>query len=166
MPFTPYHAGPNGLIGLVLYRWVNLPAIILVNIAMDLEPLVVIVFRINKYPEHGFIHSFGGALIIGLLFAVFYERIKKPIGAAMAAAGLKQGNSLLSIILGSILGSGIHVVLDSFMYRDIMPFYPSDYNPFYGVFTPSEVRILCLICAGISVLIYAGKMIFKTRLKK
>ena len=166
MPFTPYHAGPNGLIGMLLYRWVNLPAIILVNIAMDLEPLVVIVFKLQKYPEHGFFHSFGGALIIGLMFVIFYERIKQPIGRMMGGIGLKQDNSFLSVVLGSLLGSSIHVVFDSFMYRDIMPFYPFDYNPFYGMFTPSQVRLICIACFVVSIVIYAGRKMFGVGNKK
>lgn len=165
MPFTPYHAGPSGLLGMILYRWVNLPAMILSNVAMDMEPLVVLTLKISKYPEHGFFHSFGGALIIGLLFVILYEKIKKPIGLLMSTAGLKQDNSFFSIVLGSLLGSLLHVVFDSFMYRDIMPFYPLDDNPFYGVFTPPQVRLICIACFGISVLIYIGMKIFGKKIK-
>ena len=74
--------------------------------------------------------------------------------------GLRQDNSFVSVALGSVLGSCLHVVFDSFMYRDIMPFYPFDYNPFYGIFSPPETRLLCVACFGGTVILYAVKLMF------
>ena len=45
MPFTPYHFGPHGCVGLVLKRYLDLPVFMLANVAVDLEPLAVMVFR-------------------------------------------------------------------------------------------------------------------------
>jgi hypothetical protein len=154
MPFTAFHAGPNGLLGMIFFKWLNLPALILVNIAMDLEPLVILVFKVHGYPEHGFSHTFGGAIIIGLIFSVLYEQVKVPVNRFMGFLSLRQLNSITSIIMASIIGGAIHVILDSFLYRDIMPFYPSDINPFYGAFSPSAIRLFCMACFGVSAVLY------------
>ena len=166
MPFTPYHAGPNGLVGLLLYRWVNLPAIILVNIAVDLEPLIIILFKITKYPEHGFFHSYGGAMIISLLFVMVYEKIKKPMGLLMSAIGLKQDNSFFSVVLGAVIGGAMHVTMDSMIYRDIMPLYPFEYNPIYGMMKPSQLRLFCLACFAASVVVYFVRKFLKDKVIK
>lgn len=159
MPFTPYHFGPNGFAGLLLSRWINLPAFIIVNIVIDLEPLVVILNNIRKYPEHGFFHSFAGAAVAGLLFSLVYSAVKKPVNNFMSFMGLRQDATLLSIVPGCVLGGWAHVFLDSFLYRDIMPFFPSYVNPMYGKITPGAMRLWCVIAGGAAVVVYFVRMI-------
>jgi len=161
MPFTPYHFGPNGLLGSFFFRWLNLPALVLVNVAVDLESLTVIIFNIRKYPEHGFFHSFAGATVIALLFCLVYVPVKKPINDLMGFMGLKQSNTLSSIVLASVLGAWMHVLLDSCLYRDIMPFFPSDYNPMYGLMTPPEMRFFCIAAGGLAVVVFVVRGVLK-----
>ena len=41
MPFTPYHFGPSGFVGLVFGKWIDLPVFVLANVIVDVEVLVV-----------------------------------------------------------------------------------------------------------------------------
>jgi hypothetical protein len=161
MPFTPYHLGPNGLIGSVFFRWINLPAILLVNAVVDMESLIVIVFNIRKYPEHGFFHSFAGAAVAALLFSLVYSAIKKPVNELMGAIGLRQNPTMLSIVLGCVLGAWMHVFLDSCLYKDIMPFFPLDNNPMYGLVTPAAMRLLCIAAGGLAAVVFVVRGMFK-----
>ena len=161
MPFTPYHFGPNGLIGSVFFRWINLPAILLVNAAIDIESLTVMAFNIRKYPEHGFFHSFAGATVAALLFSLFYNAIKKPINEIMAAFGLRQNPTVFSIVLGCVVGAWMHVFLDSCLYRDIMPFFPLDYNPMYGLVTPAAMRFGCIAAGALAVAVFIVRNVLR-----
>jgi hypothetical protein len=166
MPFTPYHFGPAGFVGMFFLRWINLPAFILINVIIDVEPLVVILNNIRKYPEHGFFHSFAGATVAALLFSLVYNAVKKPINCFMAMIGLKQNISLTSVVFGCILGAWAHVFFDSFLYRDIMPFFPSYINPMYGKITPSDMRMWCVVAAGAAVVAYFIRAIVRRTGKK
>jgi hypothetical protein len=37
MPFTPYHFGPNGFVGLLFRRWIDVPVFLAANVLIDLE---------------------------------------------------------------------------------------------------------------------------------
>ena len=37
MPFTPYHFGPSGFVGLVFRRWIDVPVFVAANVLIDLE---------------------------------------------------------------------------------------------------------------------------------
>ena len=37
MPFTPYHFGPSGFVGLLLRRWIDVPVFIAANVLIDIE---------------------------------------------------------------------------------------------------------------------------------
>jgi membrane-bound metal-dependent hydrolase YbcI (DUF457 family) len=166
MPFTPYHFGPNLAVGLVFKRWINIPALVLMNVVMDIEPLIVILLNIHNYPEHGLTHTYGGAIALALLASLFLNAIKKPMNDMMGLVGLRQSNTLTSIVIGCLLGAVFHVFLDSFMYHDIKPFFPFDVNPFSNRAEPGDVRFFCVVCYGAAVIIYGGMLAYRTNLKK
>ena len=63
MPFTPFHIGPHATVGLALQNYIDVPVFITANVAVDLEPLFVILFK-PDYPLHGYFHS--------LLFSIYH----------------------------------------------------------------------------------------------
>ena len=68
MPLTPFHLGPALFLGLIFFRFVNLPSFLAANVVVDLEPFFVLLFGLD-YPLHGFFHSFlGGSLAALALF--------------------------------------------------------------------------------------------------
>ena len=143
MPFTPFHFGPNGLAALLSPKRFDLPVFILVNVAVDLEPLVVMSFQLDL-PAHGPSHSYTVGTLLALVFSVpayFMRDLSKKV---MSFFSLAYDTSFAKIALSSILGVWLHVALDSFLYPEMRPFYPLDGNPWYGKLSLEEVQGLCL----------------------
>ena len=69
MPFTPFHFGPSAVIVLPLNRYIDIPAFLLANIAVDIEPLAVMSLSLS-YPLHGYAHSILGVSIICAIFGL------------------------------------------------------------------------------------------------
>jgi len=62
MPFTPYHLGPSSWIGLILFKILDFPTLLVASVVIDIEPFCVFVFN-APWPLHGFLHSFLGGSI-------------------------------------------------------------------------------------------------------
>lgn len=58
---------------------------------------------------------------------------------------LKYDSSFRKILISSFIGVFSHIVLDSFLYSDIKPFFPSNYNPLLGLFNSLEIYLFCTI---------------------
>ena len=160
MPLTPFHLGPALFLGLILFRYVNLPSFLAANVIVDLEPFFVLLFGLD-YPLHGFFHSFlGGSLVALALFFVMWK-MNEPVGKVMGFFGLRQDTDVRSIGIACFLGVYFHILLDCFLYTDIMPFYPSELNPVYGVFSGHEVYLFCVVSFVLGVLWYGYKVALK-----
>jgi hypothetical protein len=64
------------------------------------------------------------------------------------------------------LGTVIHVLLDSPLYDDILPFYPLTVNPFYNPAFSPEVYSICVWMGAIGLIYYAalvGLSVYKKR---
>lgn len=51
MPFTPYHFGPSGLVGLLFRRWIDPLVFVAANIVVDVEVLLSF-FRLTHESAH------------------------------------------------------------------------------------------------------------------
>ncbi len=126
MPFTPFHIGPALILGLVLP--LELPVLLISSVILDIEPFYSMFISPLGY-LHGFFHSYLGASIVGVALA----------GLAMRIRRLSFERSLTA----SLTGVYSHVFLDSFLYSDIMPFYPFKVNPFFRAVNPTYVYLFC-----------------------
>ncbi|MCD2205132.1 hypothetical protein [Halobacterium sp. KA-6] len=71
MPVTPFHLGPALLLGVVVYMWLDLPALLVGSVVVDVRAALV-VFGPLKPPIHGILTTFvGGTIIAGLLTVGF-----------------------------------------------------------------------------------------------
>lgn len=133
MPFTPFHWGPASLIGLLFFKFLDFPSLIISSVAPDVEGLYMVVF--NPFmPHHGLPHTYVGASIIGVLVAVIMYLLREPTGRLMAKLDLHQTvSSFKKILYTSLLGVYMHIFLDSFLYPELRPLYPLEGNPFAGV---------------------------------
>lgn len=133
MPFTPFHFGPSACISLPLNRYIDFPLFMLANVAIDFEPLVVMVFDLS-YPLHGLAHTFVGATVVGLFCGVLANYAREPLTDLMKKIlRLPYSSSLKKYVLSGIIGTWFHILLDSPLYTDIKPFYPfSNSNPLLG----------------------------------
>lgn len=130
MPLTPFHLAA----GLPARKFISMPAFILVNILIDLEPGLIMFFGMDGlgYPLHQGMHTFGGAslaVVVTLLLASHWCFRKK----------IRQW------ILGAVLGGYSHILLDALVHSDVEPFAPFlAGNPMFLDLDPS-VTIICAI---------------------
>ena len=144
MPFTPYHFGPSACVALPLRKHIDVPVFVLVNVVIDLEPGIVLAFGLN-YRLHGYCHTFLFGTIIGLVFALAAYLARNSLKRLMNFFGLPYQTSLSKMIVSGLFGAWFHILIDSFCWGDIRPFWPSDANPLNSLATLNTVRLLCAI---------------------
>ncbi len=130
MPFTPFHFGPSACISLPLNRYIDFPVFVLANVAIDIEPLTVMIFDLS-YPLHGLAHTFLGATIVGICLAIIAHNARGTLtGIMKKILRLPYSPCCKKYVFSGILGSWFHILLDSPLYTDIKPFHPfSNSNP-------------------------------------
>lgn len=153
MPFTPFHFGPAACLALPLRSRIDMVAFLLINVAIDLEPLAVIQLNLN-YPLHGYAHTLLGSTLIGLLCGWVTYSKRAHITKVMDALRLDYRPAIVQALLSGVLGGWLHVFLDSMIYADIKPFYPLTANPFLGLVTFSEMYLVCGILFIPAIILY------------
>jgi membrane-bound metal-dependent hydrolase YbcI (DUF457 family) len=153
MPFTPFHFGPGAAIALPLYRRLDLPVFLLVNVFVDLEPLAVMLLGL-PFPLHGTTHTLLGAAVIGAAWALVAWKIRRPLAWSMHLVGLPYDPGLGRMIVSSVLGAWLHVFLDAPLYGDIRPFFPSEANPLLGAVPASAEYAVCAALFVPALIIY------------
>ena len=149
MPFTPFHFGPSACIALPFHKWIDVISFVFVSIVIDVEPFLVMLFDFN-YPLHGYAHTFIGAGVLGALWGIAVFEVRRPLIRIFAKFRISYVPTAFKTVVSGILGGFFHVLMDVPLYTDIKPFYPSDYNPFYGLISHSQMHIvsgaLFIIC--------------------
>ncbi len=158
MPFTPYHFGPNAFIGLIFRRWLDVPLIVLANVAVDIEVLVISYLGLGR-PVHRYAHTLLIGTAVGLVFGLMMFPFRRIIKYFMNLIHLPYTTSLSKMIFSGILGAWLHVLVDSFTHYDVKPFWPSKATPLFRLLNPHQVHILCLIFIFLSIAIYTGILI-------
>jgi len=146
MPFTPFHFGPGAVIGMPLSRHLDPFTFVLASVAMDLEPLSVMVLHLH-YRLHGYVHTFMGAALLGTVWGVSVWLCRRPL-QQLLRNGFKIPftPSKRKMVLSGVLGSWFHVLLDAPLYKDITPFYPFHGNPLYGLVGHGAMYLFCALC--------------------
>jgi hypothetical protein len=162
MPFTPYHFGPVLLIGVLLFPFVDIATIMVASVILDLEPLAVILFDLPG-PPHAFFHTYLGASIAAILLSVVIYPFRKYLNEIVSFFGLEQESSLRHIIPASFIGTYSHVLLDSFLYAEMNPFYPFLGNPFVGILGFGFVYNFCLVLGVIGFFVYLLRILLNFR---
>jgi membrane-bound metal-dependent hydrolase YbcI (DUF457 family) len=166
MPFTPFHLGPALFLGLLLFRFADFPTLVVASVILDLEPFAVLVTGLD-YPLHGFFHSFLGGTIVAVALGLIMLRLGGTARGVLKPLGLEQSPSRQTIMLGSFLGVYSHILLDSPLYADIRPFFPSSVNPFFvgDAFAGIYVEALCVLLFLVGIAGYIVMLIVRTRKK-
>ena len=162
MPFTPFHLGPALFFGLLLSVAFDLPTLLVASVIPDLEPFYVMYFHVSGYPLHGFFHSYLGSSILALLVVFIVYPLRGLLSRIMVAFRIPQKSSFKKILFTSFVGVYFHVFLDSFLYPEMMPFYPSQGNPFFNLLSAygsnSAVYGFCSITALLGIVLYFYKI--------
>lgn len=156
MPFTPFHLGPALAIGLPFRRYVHLPTFIVANVLLDVEPLLVVLFRLD-YPLHGYLHTLLSALAVGLILGIVMFNLERPIQPLYRKIKLETNNALKlkSFLFAGVFGTMLHVLFDSFMHSDIQPFFPLSANPLLNLSFSGQLGVyMACIWLGIFGIIY------------
>ena len=153
MPFTPYHFGPSGFIGLTLRKWLDIPVFVLANVIVDIEVLVIMLLGIGR-PMHRYCHTFLIGAIVGIIWAVAAYPLRHLFKRLMQAFRIPYQTSLLKMLISGVLGMWLHVVIDSFCWWDVRPFWPLNANPFADLMTVKTVYLMCTISFLPAIVIY------------
>ena len=160
MPFTPYHIGPNGFVGLALRKWVDPAVIIFANVVVDVEVLFA-----PGFPEvhrHWYFHTFLGGAIVGAVLGLVCWFFKPVFSWAMNLLRISYKPRLWKMMLGGALGVCLHVLVDSFYHWDVQPLRPfSDRNVFWRLLKhgrpdvgKGQVVLVCWILFFAAIVLY------------
>lgn len=130
MPLTPFHLGPALLLGVLLYRWLDSPTLLVGSVIVDIRAALV-VFGPFDGPVHGILTTFAGGTIVALAIGAVVLVLPQSVQSVLNYIRLADTTSVSAIFGAAIVGVSSHVILDSFLYTDTHPFYPSAWNPFF-----------------------------------
>ena len=146
------------MVGFILLGYLDLPTFVVASVLVDLEPLAVLVFGL-PYPLHGFFHSFLGASVAAVLLAVIMSKVRGSLGFLDVFLGSGERRGPRRFLATALLGTYIHVLLDSPLYGDIRPFYPLGGNPLFGVdlYLGLGVYRFCLLSGAAGVALFVSR---------
>jgi membrane-bound metal-dependent hydrolase YbcI (DUF457 family) len=153
MPFTPYHFGMNALPALATDNKLDLSALVLVNVIIDIEPLLVLTLDLD-YPLHGYAHTIIGGATLGLLLGVVLHAARSVINPLYGLLGLQANQSLKAFVYGGVIGGLLHVVVDSLVYEPMFPLWPLERNYVYAGIKYNSMVGLCAIGAVAATIVY------------
>jgi hypothetical protein len=123
MPFTPYHFGPSGFIGLGLNKWIDLPVFILANVVVDVEVLVVRWLGLG-WPIHRYCHTLLGGAVVGALWGIAAYPLRHFFNGMMRVSHIPYETSLRKMVISGVLGVWLHVLIDGIYHSDVRVFWP------------------------------------------
>ncbi|MCW4035382.1 MAG: hydrolase, partial [Candidatus Bathyarchaeota archaeon] len=109
MPFTPYHLGPGLLFGLLCVSVIDFPTFLVANCIVDVEPLLVMAFKLD-YPLHGFFHSLIGGTLVALALALVMTKIRDKLTPLMSFFKIEQKVSSKRIFAAALSGVYFHIL--------------------------------------------------------
>jgi membrane-bound metal-dependent hydrolase YbcI (DUF457 family) len=154
MPFTPYHFGPSGFVGLVFRKWLDIPVFVLANIVIDIEVLIINLTG-RGWPFHRYTHTLLLGAIMGILWGVAAYPLRHFFGKIMRIIRIPYQTGLWKMVVSGVLGIWFHVVIDAIYHCDVKIFWPSDTNPLSGLISHEQVKILCIASFFAAILLYA-----------
>lgn len=148
----------QGSFSLMVFGWAQ--------IVMDLQPLLSITTGLVEL--HGFSHTFVGAALLTVVSALSGKHLSE-LGLHWLGLNRQRDINIAwwVVFVSAALGTSSHVVIDSIMHSDIMPFAPfSEVNPWLGWVTIDTLHRLCYYSALLgAVLYYLVQWLGKRRLK-
>jgi membrane-bound metal-dependent hydrolase YbcI (DUF457 family) len=142
MPFTPYHFGPAGFVGLVFRKYIDLPLFVLANVIIDVEVL----FAPGRFPHRLWhFHTLLIGTIVGALFGLALYPLRGIFQWLMNLLRLSYKPTLLKMTISGALGACFHVFIDSIYHWDVQLLWPNqNARPLWNIISQSNVKIICL----------------------
>jgi membrane-bound metal-dependent hydrolase YbcI (DUF457 family) len=127
VPATPFHLPASAVAGWPLRRHLDLPAFLLANLAVDIEPVVALLLDLDP-PPHGLAHTFLGASVIGAVAGWLLWRTKGLLESLFRDAYPLRARTA---VVSGAAGGCLHVAIDAVMYGYLRPFFPLEGNPLH-----------------------------------
>jgi membrane-bound metal-dependent hydrolase YbcI (DUF457 family) len=143
MPFTPYHFGPSGFIGLTFRKWLDVPVFVLANVVVDIEVLVIRLFGLG-WPYHRYTHTLLLGAIAGAIWGIAAYPLRHLFEKIMQMLRLPYQTSLWKMVVSGVLGVWLHVVIDAIYHWDVRIFWPSKAKPLYELISQEQVKTACI----------------------
>jgi membrane-bound metal-dependent hydrolase YbcI (DUF457 family) len=160
MPFTVYHFGPSGFLGLAFRKVIDLPVFLLANVVVDLEVLHHINFGHEHWAhQHWHFHSLLGGAITGAIFGIacyWIKPLRRLFEWTMNMVHIRYKPNPWKMIIAGILGAWLHVSIDAIYHYDVELFWPIKArklaHPLWRLFSRNmaenmdQVEFWCLVC--------------------
>ena len=157
MPFTPYHFGPSGFLGLVFRKLIDIPVFVLANVIVDIEVLAVWVFGLGM-PIHRYCHTMLIGAAVGALWGLAAYPLRPIFKKIMQIFRLPYQTSLRKMIISGILGVWLHVLIDGFYHSDVNVFWPNTTISLWQITAPyiskRQIEIICIVFFIAAVVLY------------
>ena len=124
MPFTPYHFGPSGFVGLVFRKWIDVPVFVLANVIVDVEVLVIVAFGLG-WPIHRYCHTFLVGAAVGMLWGVAAYPLRHFFKRIMQILYIPYKPRFWKMVVSGVLGVWLHVLIDGAYHSDVKMFWPN-----------------------------------------
>lgn len=154
MPFTPYHFGPSGFVGLVLRKWLDIPVFVLANVAVDVEVPVVNLLGLG-WPAHRYFHTLLIGAAVGVIWGIAAYPFRRFFEKIMQTLRIPYQTGFWKMVVSGVLGVWLHVVIDAIYHCDVQVFWPSNANPLSGLISQGQVKILCIGFFVAALILYA-----------
>ena len=148
MPFTSYHFGPSGFIGLVFGKWIDLPVFVLANVIVDVEVLVVGLLGLG-WPIHRYCHTLLIGAVVGALWGVAAYPLRHFFKKIMRVFYIPYKTGLRKMIISGILGIWLHVLIDGAYHSDVRMFWPVSRMDLWQMLheqtTKGQIETICML---------------------
>ena len=153
MPFTPYHFGPSGFVGLVLRKWLDIPVFVLANVVVDIEVLVIGLLGL-EWPVHRYSHTLLIGAVVGVIWAVVAYCLRHFFKKIMRTLCIPYETGFWKMVVSGVLGVWLHVVIDAIYHWDVQIFWPSKAKPLYGLISQGWVKVICVAFFFAALILY------------
>jgi len=154
MPFTPYHFGPSGLVGLVFRKWLDIPVFVLANVIVDIEVLVLGLLGVG-WPRHRYFHTLLIGAIVGVIWAIAAYPARRFFKKIMQIIHIPYQTGFWKMVVSGVLGVWLHVIIDGIYHYDVMVFWPSRARPLWRLLSQRQVEAVCIACFFAALVPYA-----------
>ena len=160
MPFTPYHFGPSGFVGLALRRWVDLPVFVLANVIVDIEVLIF-----HSWPIHRYAHTLLLGTAVGAVWGISVYPLRNLFKKMMQLLRIPYRTGFWKMVVSGVLGVWLHVLIDAAYHFDVRPFWPVWKTSLWRMLVhhigykrtealKGQIEIACIVLLIVAVVLY------------
>ncbi len=142
MPFTPYHFGPSGFVGLVFRKWLDIPVFVLANVIVDIEVLVIAALGLG-WPKHRYAHTLLIGAIVGIIWAVAAYPARPLFQKLMKLLRIPYKTNFRKMLVSGVLGVWLHVLIDGIYHWDVRVFWPSNAKLLFNIIPHGWIKPIC-----------------------